>query len=171
MEKITGIFKRDQSSSSSSSDSESEKDDVQPVPHMEEVVHRKSESISSSSSSEDKEIVVVDEIPKQPTPSDKPVTEKITGIFKRDRSSSSSSSDSDDEKEHAIPLPVEKEVKHTTSESSSSSSESEDEVDKKKQPDVVVPTDIEERPDADIEKVIKVEEVTNQETSSDTPIM
>ena len=52
-----------------------------------------------------------------------------------------------------------------------SSSESEDEVDKKKQPDVVVPTDIEERPDADVEKVIKVEEVTNQETSSDTPIM
>ena len=79
--------------------------------------------------------------------------------------------DSDDEKEHAIPLPVEKEVKHTTSESSSSSSESEDEVDKKKQPDVVVPTDIEERPEADVEKVIKVEEVTNQESSSDTPIM
>ena len=42
MEKITGIFKRDQSSSSSSSDSESEKDDVKPVPHKEEMVHRKS---------------------------------------------------------------------------------------------------------------------------------
>ena len=51
------------------------------------------------------------------------------------------------------------------------SSEAEDQVDKKKQPDVVVPTDIEERPDADVEKVIKVEEVTNQETSSDTPII
>ena len=61
--------------------------------------------------------------------------------------------------------------KNLRNESSSSSSESEDEVDKKKQPDVVVPTDIEERPDAEVEKVIKVEEVTNQETSSDTPIM
>merc|ERR1712226_1373422 len=119
----------------------------------------------------DKEIVVVDEVPKQPASSDKDVTEKITGIFKRDRSSSSSSSETDDEKEHEIPLPSEKEAKHTTSESSSSSSESEDEVDKKKQPDVVAPTEIEERPDADVEKVIKVEEITNQETSFDTPIM
>ena len=40
---------------------------MKPVPHKEEMVHRKSESVSSSSSSEDKEIVVVDEIPKQPT--------------------------------------------------------------------------------------------------------
>merc|ERR1711997_216772 len=121
--------------------------------------------------SEDKDIIVVDELPKQTTPSDKDITEKITGIFKRDRSISSSSSESDDEKKHEIPLPSEKEAKHSTSESSSSSSESEDEVDKKKQPDVVVPIDIEERPDADVEKVIKVEEVTKQGTSADTPIM
>merc|ERR1711899_222177 len=143
IEKITGIFKRDQGSSSSSSDSEDEKEDVNPVPCKEEVVHTKSESSSSSSSSEDKEIVVVDEVPKQPTPSDKTVTEKITGIFKRDRSTSSSSSDSVDGKEHEIPLPVEKEVVHTTSSSSSSFSDSEDDVEKKKQPDVVVPTDVE----------------------------
>merc|ERR1712226_1738080 len=85
MEKITGIFKRDQSSSSSSSDSDGEKDDVKPVPYKEEVLHTKTESISSSSRSEDKETVVVDEVPKQPTFSDKDVTEKRTGIFKRDR--------------------------------------------------------------------------------------
>ena len=53
---------------------------MKPVPHKEEMAHRKLESVSSSSSSEDKEIVVVDEIQKQPTPSDKPVTEKITVI-------------------------------------------------------------------------------------------
>merc|ERR1712223_866140 len=113
------------------------------------LVHTKSESSLSSSSSEDREIVVVDEVPKQPTPSDKTVTEKINGIFKRDRSTSSSSSDTDDGKKHEIPLPVEKEVVHTTSSSSSSSSDSED----------------------DVEKVIEVEEVTKQETPSETPII
>merc|ERR1711972_516999 len=142
-EKITGIFKRDQSSSSSSSDSDDEKEDVKPVQHKEEVVCKKTESISSSSSSETTKVVVEDDVPKEPTPSDKGVTEKITGIFKRDRSISSSSS-------------------------SSSSSDSEDDVEKKKQPDVVVPTDIEET--REVEKVIEVEETEKQETPSETPI-
>merc|ERR1712240_981497 len=142
-EKITGIFKRDQSSSSSSSDSDDEKEDVKPVPHKEEVIRKKTESISSSSSSEDTKVVVEYDVPKEPTPSDKGVNEKITGIFKRDRSISSSSS-------------------------SSSSSDSEDDVEKKKQPDVVVPTDIEET--REVEKVMEVEEKGKQETPSETPI-
>merc|ERR1712126_596461 len=124
-------------------DSDDEKEDVKPLPHKEQVIRKKTESISSSSSSEDTKVVVEDDVPKEPTPSDKGVTEKITGIFKRDRSISSSSS-------------------------SSSSSDSEDDVEKKKQPDVVVPTDIEET--REVEKVMEVEEKGKQETPSETPI-
>merc|ERR1712136_135744 len=148
-EKITGIFKRDQSSSSSSSDSDDEKEDVKPVPHKDEVpkeptpsdkgvtekitgIFKRDRSISSSSSSlsssdseddvekkkqpdvvvptdieetrEVEKVIEVEETEKQETPSETPIKEKITGIFKRDQSSSSSSSDSDDEKEDIKPI-------------------------------------------------------------------
>merc|ERR1712098_33150 len=50
-------------------------------------------------------VIEVEETEKQETPSETPIKEKITGIFKRDQSSSSSSSDSDNEKEDVKPLP------------------------------------------------------------------
>merc|ERR1711981_1333083 len=92
IEKIIGIFKRDQSTSSSSSESDAEKDIEKLTPPKEEVLPSKSESSSSSSESSDEEVkpvkksVVVENEPKQPTSPDMEVKETITGIFKRDQS-------------------------------------------------------------------------------------
>ena len=121
IEKITGIFKTEQSVSSSSSESEEETHIVKPTSPIEDVVRDKSDSSSSSSDSDDerdnvvpskkplheevpkeidvkrKDVIVVEESAKEPTDPDKGGLEKITGIFKSDRSISSSSSASEED--------------------------------------------------------------------------